>query len=93
MNGYQCFTDHRSRDHPISRSFLLLEPVALFSPVLMANALLTAAKASTSSFIRPASMKLVDRSELRSAMMAASSMHSSRLSRDKPVPAKCSELI
>jgi hypothetical protein len=83
-------TDHRSRDQPISRSFLLPVLAVLFSPVLMANALLLAAKTSTSSFILPASTNATDRSESRSAMMEASSIHSRRLSRDKPVPAKCS---
>ena len=84
-------TDHRSRDQPNSRTFLLLLPVVLLSPVvLIANALLHAANTSTSSFIRPASTNAVERSESRSAMIEASSMHSKRLSRDKPVPAKCS---
>lgn len=45
-------TDHKSRDHPISRSLLLPEPDGLFSPVAMASALLQAAKASTSSVMR-----------------------------------------
>lgn len=80
-------TDHKSRDHPISRNLLLPEPDGLFSPVAMASALLQAAKASTSSVMRLAPWKASLRSESRSATKDASSMHSSRLSRDRPVPA------
>ena len=87
-----CFTLQRSRDHPISRNFLLPDPVALFSPVTMANALLHAVNASTSSVMRPQSTNAAVRSEFRCATTDASSMHSRRLSRDKPVPAKCRAL-
>lgn len=86
-------TDHKSRDHPISRSLLLPDPDGLFSPVAMASALLQAAKASTSSVMRLASVKASLRSDSRSATKDASSMHSNKLSRDRPVPANWRALM
>lgn len=86
-------TDHKSLDHPISFNFLLLVPTALFSPVAIANALLHAANASTSSVILLAFTNTSVRSEPLSAITADSSMHSRRLSRERPVPAKCRALM
>jgi hypothetical protein len=85
-------TDHSSLDHPVSLSLLLLELPAFLSAETTASALLHMANASTSSFIRRASTKHDARSEFLSATTDASSMHSSRWSRDKHVPTKCKVL-
>src|SRR5262245_61232355 len=69
----QGWTDQRSRDHPISLSFLLLlDTAAFFSVVIIANALLQEANASTSSLIRFPLTNVAARSESFSATTAAS---------------------
>lgn len=88
----QDLIDHTSLDHPSSRSFLLLVPVARFSPVAIARALLHAANDSSSSLTRLDSTNNAKTSLSRSVMNVANSMHSSSQSREREVPATCSAL-